>query len=140
MLRRVMGVVVGVAVGMVVVMITEAIGHVLWPPPEGMDPNDVESVRAHLKELPLGALVTVLVAWTLGGLVGSTATGRITGSCRLAVVPGALVMLGALMMLFSLPHPWWFWPGTLLLVPGATWFGCRIGVPAAGSTATAAED
>ena len=135
MVRRILGVVVGVVIGMAVVMHVEKVGHEIWPPPEGMDLTDPESIRALMGELPLGSLAMVLVAWTLGALLGSTATGRITGSCKLAIIPGALILLAALAMLFMIPHPWWFWPGTLLLVPGATWLGCRIGAPASGASA-----
>lgn len=44
----------------------EALGHAVYPPPEGLDPGNREQIKAAVAAMPVGALLFVLLAWVAG--------------------------------------------------------------------------
>ncbi len=121
MQRAVFATIGGVIIGVVIVFIAEMIGHMIFPPPEGIDLKDPEQLKSIMSEIPLGAKIAVLVAWGLGtfggGLAGVLMSGRKAWPAGIV----ALVMLaGAGVTLFSIPHPMWMIVATLI-VTGLAW-------------------
>ena len=45
----------GVIAGIVIVFGAEAVGHMIFPPPEGVDLSDPEQLAAIMDQIPLGA-------------------------------------------------------------------------------------
>lgn len=125
MLRIVLACIAGVATAFLTVFLIELAGHTIWPAPGTPDTSSPEALRAFMASLPPGALASVAVAWVAGAYAGSR-TGFLLGKSRIpAYTTGGLVTLASVSNLLLLPHPVWFWPVALVLVPAATWLACR---------------
>ena len=121
MMRSAFAGIAGVVAAIVIVFVAEAVGHMIFPPPEGVDLNDPDQLRAIMSEIPLGAKIAVLVAWGLGtfggGLVGVLLSGRKAWPATVV----ALVMLAAAgFTLYAIPHPLWM-IGATLVITGFSW-------------------
>lgn len=128
MWRFVAGVVVGAIVAVVVVMLVESIGHVLFPPPAGiqaMDPADLAGIMARI---PVGALVMVLLAWATGALAGGFVAAKIATLRRplAALLVGGFLLAGGVWTMVTIPHPVWMMVLGVLLPLPAAWLGARL--------------
>ena len=65
----------GLFVGVITVGIIEMVGHTIFPvvvPLEDVKPEDVaKAIAKFMDELPLGAIIFVLIAWCAGAFLGS---------------------------------------------------------------------
>ncbi|MEM7640374.1 MAG: hypothetical protein AAF269_15070 [Pseudomonadota bacterium] len=121
MMRSAFAGIAGVITGIVIVFVAEAVGHMIFPPPVGVDLSDPEQLAAIMDQIPLGAKIAVLIAWGLGtfggGLVGVVLSGR--KAWPAAVV--AIVMLAmAGLTLYAIPHPLWM-IGATVVITGFSW-------------------
>lgn len=123
MLRPVLAIVAGVVVGGVLIWIVENTGLYLFPPPPDIDMTDPESLRTMMQRAPLGALLSVLVGWTLGAFAASWTAIRVS---RLDVpwpgwaAAGIMIALSIFNMVM-IPHPFWFVAAALLFMSAAGW-------------------
>lgn len=108
--RRVLATVAGLLVGMVVIGAVERIGHLVYPPPPGIDLHDRAALEKLIAEAPAGALLFVACAWLCGTLAGTALARTIEGPGRTiaAVLVGVLLLLAGIANLLMLPHPAWF--------------------------------
>jgi len=121
MQRAIFATIGGVVIAVVIVFIAEAIGHMIFPPPEGVDLKDPEQLKSIMSEIPLGAKIAVLVAWGLGTFGGGVAGVLMSGRKAWPAGIVALVMLaGAGATLFAIPHPMWMIVATLVIT-GLAW-------------------
>jgi hypothetical protein len=129
MLRKIGAGILGIAVAVALVWIVEMIGHSIYPPPADLDTGDMDVMRAYVDTLPLGALLSVAVAWFIGSFGGTFAACKV-GTARplvYALVVGGMMFVGASFNLLIIPHPMWF---SILGVVGifvGTWVGMRLG-------------
>ena len=133
--RSVLAVLVGVVLAGIVTLVIEALGHLVFPPPEGMDPGDPESIRAFMDQLSVGSLLSVLVAWALGTVAGAWIASRIARRAHLThgMIVGFLMLAGGIFNLATIPHPMWMTiAGVLLFLPSA-YLGTRIAGRSAGT-------
>jgi MFS family permease len=109
MLRTLAAVVVGIAAAMLTVMGIESVGHQLYPPPPGLDPQNREHLAAILAAAPLAAKAIVVAAWTIGAFAGGLATGVIahTAGRFVQLLPGLLIAAGCIGMAMIVPHDRW---------------------------------
>ena len=91
------------------------------------DVNNVEALAAYGASLPLGSLLSVLVAW-----VGGTAAGVVAGSIIapgrsmfVASVVGAVVLLSAIAQVLQFPHPTWLVVSSMIGIPVAAFLTAR---------------
>ncbi len=109
-LRNVLAVVAGFILGSVVNMGIISISGSIIPPPDGVDPSDIESIKAsmHLYK-PIHFLFPFL-AHALGTLSGAYLAARLGASRKqiLALVIGIFFLLGGIMVSNMLPAPSWF--------------------------------
>jgi hypothetical protein len=110
---------------MLIIGILQALGHWMYPPPEGLDPNDVEALKAYLAVAPPGAFVSVLVAWAVGTYVGAGITANRAPCCPWIQggITGGVLMACGIYMLIEIPSPGWFVAATLLVFPLAASLG-----------------
>jgi hypothetical protein len=110
------GVIAGIVVGGIVVGIVEIPGYFIHPPPPNFDINDPQAVEEHMAAAPTSVMLLVLLAWTLGPLIGSFVAASIAQ--RRFVVHGMTIgLLFALLDLMNLvryPHPPWLWAGGII--------------------------
>lgn len=114
---------VGMVAGGCAVALVEWISIRMHPMPEGLQMDDIEGVKAWVRELPTSAFLMLLVAWSAGCGIGTFVARRIAPgrSAWPAIVVCVLLTLATIGNLIALPHPWWLWPtgiGACLI------FGC----------------
>lgn len=132
--RWVLGVLLGLVAMFVVTMGMEYLGQLAYPPPPGLDPHRTEDLAALLSQLPVAALLFVVVAWVLGAFAGGWTAARVSRRWpRSAAVAVALVViLGVVMMITQVPgHPQWMAILGLLLPIPAALLGARLARPRA---------
>ena len=107
--RIVIAVAVGTVVAFVLVGVIEAIGEVVYPPPEVVDLGSPDQLATYMQRLPGGALAFVLAAWIvatfLGGLVAAWIARSRTALAAAIVV--ALVLAATIANFALIPHPAW---------------------------------
>ena len=129
MFRKIIAGIVGIFVAGALVWVVEKIGHTIYPTPADLDVGNTDVMRAYVDTLPLGALLTVAIAWFVGSLGGTFAACRI-GSARPLVyllVVGGMMFAGASFNLVIIPHPIWF---SILGIVGifvGAWLGMTLG-------------
>jgi len=101
----------GLIIGAIVNMLIVSFGPALIAPPEGVDVNDIESIKANLYLYsPIQFLIPFL-AHALGTLTGALVTAKIAKSHQLtfALIVGVFFLFGGIMMVVMLPTaPIWF--------------------------------
>ncbi|MBL3549898.1 MULTISPECIES: hypothetical protein [Chryseobacterium] len=110
-LRQILAVVVGLIVGSIGIAIVENIGHQLYPPPVGTDPNDMEALKEYVGEAPFMALFFIIMAYALAAFVSGFTATKISnnGKHTAAIICGIIFLLITIYMMTSLPTPIWFW-------------------------------
>jgi hypothetical protein len=130
-LRNVLAVIVGIVVCMIVNGLLISVSAWIIPPPEGVDPNDLESIKANAdKFLPMHYLFPFL-AHALGSLLGACVAvwSSAARAQLLALIVGGVHLLGGIVAAFMIPAPIWFIAAdlTLAYLPMA-WLGGRLAV------------
>jgi len=110
LLRNVLAVIAGLIIGGIVNSGIIFLGPNLISPPEGVDPNDIESIKANVHLYSSKHFIIPTLAHALGTLVGAIVTVKIAASKHktLALVLGGIFFLGGLAMAFMLPEFWKF--------------------------------
>lgn len=120
--RTILGMLVGLLTMSLTVAALEFLGHAMFPPPAGLDPQNPEHLQMIFAVAPVGAFVMLVVAWAGGSFVGGGIAARIARHARAAAVAVALfVMAGVAGMIVIAPgHPMWVAAlGLLLPIPVA---------------------
>mgnify|MGYP007070581564 CR=1 FL=1 len=130
MLRRMVGLIVGIFAGALMVALIEAAGQKIFPPPPGADLKDPAQLRALMSQLPVGALVSVVVAWVLGAVAGGQIAMGIARDPRVSLAVGFFLTVMGAMTMSSFPHPIWMWIAGLLLPVPSAWLGARLSLGA----------
>ncbi len=101
----------GLILGAIVNMLIVSFGPALIAPPEGVDVNDIESIKANLHLYsPIQFLIPFL-AHALGTLGGAFVAAKIAKSHKrtFALIVGVFFLFGGIMMVVMLPTtPIWF--------------------------------
>ena len=102
----VLGLVVGSFVNMGIIMLSPSI----IPPPAGINPTDMESLRASMHLFEAKHFVFPFLAHALGTLVGAFIAAKIASSHKMKFALGisAFFMIGGITNAFMLPAPVWF--------------------------------
>ena len=126
--------------GLVACMMTNgcliALGPTVIPPPEGVNVQDLESLRANIHLFEPKHFLFPLLAHAMGSLVGGSVAAAIAATRKMtfALVIGSVHLLGGIAMAFLIPAPVWF----VILDLGvaylpAAWLGAKITASLAGS-------
>ncbi|MBX2973448.1 MAG: hypothetical protein KF797_10110, partial [Flavobacteriales bacterium] len=97
-LRNILALIAGLIVGGTVNMGLIMLGAALFPPPPGVDENDINSINAHIGEYSTVQLLVPFLAHALGTLAGAFVAARLAVSAHtvLALVVGAFFLLGGI--------------------------------------------
>lgn len=109
-MRNIIAVVLGIFIGGSVNMAIINNGGLIIPLPEGINPKDLESIKANIHlYTPLHFMVPFL-AHALGTLVGAIIASLISAKNQktIALGIGGIFLMGGIMMVFMLPSPMWF--------------------------------
>lgn len=124
--RAIAAVLAGILVSMVLVGVIESTGHLLFPveaPPQ----SSPEAIAEWAATLPLGALLSVLVAWAVGLLCGIVVAQWLWPAGRRAAARwvGGLMLLAVIANLVMIPPPVWFATVGLLSVVAISFWMSR---------------
>lgn len=110
-LKNILAVVAGIAIGNIVNMGLITIGPSIIPLPEGVNPDDFESMKTNIHLYGPQHFIMPFLAHALGTLAGALVTVAIAVSHKMkfAIAIGCFFSLGGIMMVFMLPGtPTWF--------------------------------
>jgi len=125
-MRIAVGIVAGIVVAMLCIFAVDWVGHLLYPPPAGLDINDPADMARVMAVMPAAAKAFVLLAWFIGALAGAWTANRIAGRGIAGWVVALLVIAGGVATMVMIPHPVWMWAGGILLPLLAAWIADRI--------------
>ncbi|UCF67386.1 MAG: hypothetical protein JSV80_16705 [Acidobacteriota bacterium] len=110
-------------VAVIIVYLVETLSHVLYTPPPGVDLSNPEQLASLIGELPVMALVFVVVAWILGAFGGALVAAPIARDARVsgALIVGGVMVLLVIANLLIIPHPIWMTIAGIVLPLPAAW-------------------
>jgi hypothetical protein len=130
LLRNVLAVLGGIVIGGVVNMALVTLSPMLIPPPEGVDVNDLESIRKAMHLFQPRHFIMPFFAHAAGTFVGALSAYLIaaTYKTRFPYVIGVFFFCGGVAASFLIPAPAWFIALDLLVayLP-MTWLGIQLG-------------
>ena len=91
--RTILGMVVGLVTMWLTVAALEFLGHAIFPPPAGLDPQNPEHLQMIIAAAPTGALAMLVVAWAGGSFTGGWVAARIARHARAAAIAVALFVI-----------------------------------------------
>ncbi len=96
----------GAAVNMMLIQLN----GVFFPPPVALDYSDPAALDAYVANLPLVALLVVIVAHLAQAFVGGWVGARLAAHAMpMALVLGVFSMIGGIANLMMITHPTWMW-------------------------------
>lgn len=103
--------VVGLVAGGVAVFAIESISSLIYAPPEGVSLSNREAMAQYVATMPIGGFLLVLLAWLVGNGTAGFVARRLAPERSLIppLIVCGLLLLGAFMNLYMIPHPVWFW-------------------------------
>lgn len=110
-LQNSLALILGLAIGSAANMLIISFGPSIISPPEGVDVNDIESIKANIHLYSPAQFMIPFLAHALGTLVGAFVAAKIAKSHKLsfALVISTLFLVGGIMMVVMLPKtPIWF--------------------------------
>lgn len=127
--RSILAVIVGMLVAFVLIACVEMVGIRVYPLPTGVDPTNLNAMKAAMATRPPAALLFVLLAYTVGSVAGGWVAARFAPSAGMmhAMIVAALLFGAGLMNLMTIPHPTWFWATSSVIYFLGAWSGARAG-------------
>ncbi len=109
-LRNVLVVIAGIAVGFIVNMGLVTIGPNIIPPPEGVNPTDMESLKNNIHLFQPKHFIFPFLAHAIGTLAGAYFAARLAAShhMKLALGVGGVFFLLGIIVNVMIPGPTWF--------------------------------
>ena len=110
MIRTILALLIGLITGFLLIGLLEMVGHLIYPPPPGVDLTNPEIVKELIKNAPTGALILILISYAIGAFAGGLVAmliGKKSPGLYIGGVGGGLLG-GGILNLINLPHPLWF--------------------------------
>lgn len=126
-LRNILALVAGILVGGLVNAGLITFGAGVIPPPSGVDPNDVESIKANMHLYEFKHFIIPYLAHALGALVGAFVAAKISNNKLIALGVGAFFLVGGLTMMTMIPQPMLFTIVDLISYLPAAFIGFILG-------------
>lgn len=131
--RTLLGIVAGLVVMFIVIAGIEALGHLIHPPPSGLDPMDPTrqaEFEQYIQSMPLLPKLMLALAWVSGAFAGGWTAARLAVHPRVAALVVALaVTSGVVGMIVAVPHPSWLAAAGLILPLPAALLATRLARP-----------
>jgi len=108
--KNILVVIAGLFIGSVVNMGIILLGSSVIKLPEGIDPSNVESMKAGMHLFQSKHFISPFLGHALGTLVGAFIVAKFGASNKfvLAMIIGVFFLLGGIANVFMLPAPTWF--------------------------------
>jgi len=128
-LKNVLAVIIGIAVMMFVNSSLIQASTSIIPPPEGVDPMDIESIKANFDKFTPQHYFVPFLAHALGTIAGVVIGCLIAASHKFKIAMGLCIvhLIGGIAAAFMIPAPVWFIVADLALayIPMA-WLGAKL--------------
>jgi hypothetical protein len=126
--RNILAVIAGWLGGSIVNMGLIQLGHKIIPI-EGIDPGNMEALKAVMPSLDMEYFIFPFLAHALGTLAGAFIAGLVAANRNMlfALIIGGLFLIGGIVVNFMLPGPAWFAMADILIayIPMA-WLGGKL--------------
>ena len=118
----------GVVAAVFVVILMDTLVGNIYSLPAGTDPNNPDSLRQAVAALPVTAFLILVTGWVLAAGVGSYLAARLATHARLihGMIVALFVLVATIANLAKIPHPFWLWPATIILIPAAGWVAAKL--------------
>ena len=129
--RALLGLLAGLMTAVMIIALIESLGHKIWPLPvvEGLNARDPKALAALMANAPLGALVSVVLAWCAGAASGAWIGFRLAGQPHARAIGlgvAGVIWLATGANLLAIAHPLWMMVGGLVGVPLSGWLVVRL--------------
>lgn len=116
-LRNLLAVVAGLVIGGIVNMTLVSISGSIIPIPEGINPNDVNSLKENIHRFEAKHFLMPFLAHALGTLIAALVAVKLAVSqhFRIAIFIGVLYLIGGIIAVFMIPAPTWFCASDLIV-------------------------
>lgn len=122
-MRSILSIFAGLFAGFLIILGVEEWSHQIYPLPPGVDLSNKEGLQNLMLQIPIGALLMILLAYALGSLGAGMVTSTLAKAeapLKKSLICGAILLIGGLSNLIMIPHPLWFaMLSTLLYLPMA---------------------
>jgi len=108
-IKNILALITGIVLGGLVNGGIVAFGANLFPPPAGVDPNDLASIRSHMHLYGPKHFVVPYLAHAMGSLVAAFVAAKISNNKVISILAGGFFIIGGAMMIYMIPEtPMWF--------------------------------
>lgn len=116
-LRNILVVAIGAIIGIVINMSIIRLSASVIAPPEGVDPKNLESIKANIDLYSPIHFIMPFLAHALGTIIGAFFVAKLAAShhMKLALFIGVFFLLGGIQVAFMLGGPIWFCVFDILL-------------------------
>lgn len=138
MMRDVLAAIIGIAVAFVTVMLLQMLGHMVYPPPAGLNVEDTQAMSAYVSSMPVGAFLFVLASYVIAAFDGTFVACWI-GRAKpfiFALVVGVLMLVATITNVIMIPHPLWFSISAVVGIIAAAWLASLVAPSTARSGAS----
>ena len=125
MIKNMLSIVAGIMVAFMLIAGIEMLSHQIYSLPKDIDPKDPEVMKNFMSHIPMGALLMILLAYTVGSFGGGIITGLIASEKRIqmGITTGVVLLILGISNLIMIPHPLWFSIASVLLYVPAAYAG-----------------
>ena len=118
----------GVIAAVFVVILMDTLVGNIYSLPAGTDATNPESLRQAVAALPVAAFLILVAGWVLAAGVGSYLAARLATHARAihGMIVALFVLVATVANLAKIPHPFWLWPATIILIPAAGWVAAKL--------------
>ena len=118
----------GVVAAVFVVILMDTLVGNIYSLAAGTDPSNPDSLRQAVAALPVTAFLILVTGWVLAAGVGSYLAARLATHAPLVhgMIVALFVLVATIANLAKIPHPFWLWPATIILIPAAGWAAAKL--------------
>ena len=128
--RNILAVIAGIIIGSIVNMGIIMLSSSIIPPPEGVNPADMDSIKSNMHLYEAKHFIMPFLAHAFGTLVGALIATLLAASNKFAfaIAIGVVFLIGGIANIMMLPSPMWFnvLDITVAYIPMA-YFGYKLG-------------
>jgi len=108
--RNILAVIAGIIIGSIVNMGIIMLSSSIIPPPEGVNPADMDSIKSNMHLYEAKHFIMPFLAHAFGTLVGALIATLLAASNNFAfaIAIGVVFLIGGIANIMMLPSPMWF--------------------------------
>lgn len=127
-LKNIIAIVAGIIAGMIVNGGIVVLSGSFIAPPEGVNPNDIESMKAAIDSYKAKHFIFPFLAHALGTLIGAYIAAKIAATHKktFALIIGGFFLIGGTIMAFMLPVIWFIIIDLSLAYIPMGWLGWKL--------------